>query len=462
MSKFHSTVSRRDFMKGIGLAGAGIGAAAATAPIFHDLDELASSPSGLTKHPWWVKTVDEPTTEVDWNVIERFAQTGQGYISSPDFGAHAENVKQAILNNEDGNTLRDHALFVGGEWAMFGWPAETVQSFVTHPNVSGAAYVQDGQTAKAMGVPRWEGTKEENLRMMRSIISYYGGADGGAVELNDKTRKLILSADYYGKPYVFEDVDEASETDTKYVIPNKCRWIINFHVLQNGAAGKVLQSALAYSAVYMAYAHADLICRRLQEFLHVLGYQGIGKNPGAIVGYANLAGLGEQGRHMIEISPEHGSLIREPAMLITDLPLAPTKPINFGAHKFCYTCGKCAVNCPGGAIPEATEPSWDVAGAWNQAGTRCWFNDRSKCQPYGWKYMNAGGCDNCQVVCPFSSLNKASIHEVVKASISNTSIFNGFFFAMDGLLDYGGFGHTAEDWWNRDLSKYPYDTTLGR
>jgi hypothetical protein len=35
MSKFHSTVSRRTFMKGLGLAGAGLGTAAATAPVFH-------------------------------------------------------------------------------------------------------------------------------------------------------------------------------------------------------------------------------------------------------------------------------------------------------------------------------------------------------------------------------------------------------------------------------------------
>ena len=43
MSKFHSTVTRRDFMKGLGLAGAGIGAAAAASPVFHDLDEVAAS-----------------------------------------------------------------------------------------------------------------------------------------------------------------------------------------------------------------------------------------------------------------------------------------------------------------------------------------------------------------------------------------------------------------------------------
>jgi len=41
MSKFHSIVSRRQFMKGLGLTGAGIGAAALTAPMFHDLDEVS-------------------------------------------------------------------------------------------------------------------------------------------------------------------------------------------------------------------------------------------------------------------------------------------------------------------------------------------------------------------------------------------------------------------------------------
>ena len=60
MSKFHSAVSRRDFMKGLGLAGAGLGAAAAAAPVFHDLDEaIASKPGPVHKFPWWVKESDQ-------------------------------------------------------------------------------------------------------------------------------------------------------------------------------------------------------------------------------------------------------------------------------------------------------------------------------------------------------------------------------------------------------------------
>ena len=73
-NKFHSVVSRRDFMKSLGLAGAGIGAAAATAPVFHDLDEVMSSSYANASRPWWVKNREfmDPTAEVDWSIMKRY------------------------------------------------------------------------------------------------------------------------------------------------------------------------------------------------------------------------------------------------------------------------------------------------------------------------------------------------------------------------------------------------------
>ena len=55
MSKQHSTVSRRDFMKGLGLAGAGLGAAAAATPVFKDLDQLAAT------HPSYIRRLPRST-----------------------------------------------------------------------------------------------------------------------------------------------------------------------------------------------------------------------------------------------------------------------------------------------------------------------------------------------------------------------------------------------------------------
>src|SRR5271169_6697270 len=75
MSKFHSTVSRRDFMKGLGLAG--IGGAALVAPVFHDLDEVMSSDEANSNRPWWIKErdIENPTTGIDWSVMQRYTST---------------------------------------------------------------------------------------------------------------------------------------------------------------------------------------------------------------------------------------------------------------------------------------------------------------------------------------------------------------------------------------------------
>ncbi|MBA7585582.1 hypothetical protein ES708_27566 [subsurface metagenome] len=54
MSKFHSTISRRDFMKTLGLTGAGLGAAVAITPVFRDLDELVAPENANIDRPWWV------------------------------------------------------------------------------------------------------------------------------------------------------------------------------------------------------------------------------------------------------------------------------------------------------------------------------------------------------------------------------------------------------------------------
>ena len=70
MSKFHTTISRRDFMKALGLTGAGLGAAAATAPVIHDLDELAAAGESQHRYPWWVKERDyfDTTVPIDWDL----------------------------------------------------------------------------------------------------------------------------------------------------------------------------------------------------------------------------------------------------------------------------------------------------------------------------------------------------------------------------------------------------------
>jgi epoxyqueuosine reductase QueG len=65
---------------------------------------------------------------------------------------------------------------------------------------------------------------------------------------------------------------------------------------------------------------------------------------------ARLAGLGWIGRNNLLVHPEHGSRFRLVTVL-TDLPLIPAAPLEFG----CGACRACIAPCPAGAIGERPE-----------------------------------------------------------------------------------------------------------
>ena len=69
------------------------------------------------------------------------------------------------------------------------------------------------------------------------------------------------------------------------------------------------------------------------------------------------AGLGELGRTNRLINPIFGGNVRIDGFL-TDLPLAPDKPIDFGLQEFCKRCKKCAEACPSGSVSQADEQFW--------------------------------------------------------------------------------------------------------
>ena len=61
------------------------------------------------------------------------------------------------------------------------------------------------------------------------------------------------------------------------------------------------------------------------------------------------AGMGELGRNGLLITPEFGPRVRI-SKILTDLPLIPDSPIEFGVTEFCDVCMKCADLCPSRSI----------------------------------------------------------------------------------------------------------------
>jgi reductive dehalogenase len=321
-------------------------------------------------------------------------------------------------------------------------------------------------------------TPEENSQMMKAVMRWFGAADVSFAVLDDRMSKFIHSYDFHdGKPYVWKDVDVQYETgpmagrlrnpppadNGERVIPNKAMYEMNFS----------LQLAMEGSRLGFAdrrYGDGRAIQRKTQKFLHQLGYLGIGpvnytNNFSENVAYAVCGGQTEQARHNFSISPRFGSVLGVGASIITDLPLAPTKPIDAGIHRFCKTCMKCAELCPSGAVsrqgggvnaPIIVEPSWEAIGPNMRWPERTAFEKRNPDlyvglpgqdqEPFyaNWWYLPGDcrmgrqycGAFACANRCVFAKHTDALVHDVVLATVSTTSIFNGFFREMDDLFGY--------------------------
>jgi len=316
-------------------------------------------------------------------------------------------------------------------------------------------------TPQEMGVPRWEGSAAENARMIRSALRHFGADQVGYVELNENTEKLIYAQDAMdGKRIEFENVDKAYETEDKRVIPGHARWVIVFTVKMSEELIKRktesgMPTGLSAAATGIAYGQARNTIDRLQNFLHVLGYQGLMgtwyNGLGIAPAFGVMAGLGELGRINRMISPEYGPLQRVFKM-VTDLPLEPTKPIDAGIMNFCRTCKVCATECPSDCLSKETEPYWEPAGPWNNPGHRTWYEDSPSCRT--WWAVSTAGCSTCFAVCAFSKKNKSVIHDIVKIAIAKNKILpdqvNAFFTKMDGVFGYQD-QKNIEDWWDMEM-----------
>lgn len=480
MPKFHSTVSRREFMKALGLVGAGIGGASVAAPVFHDLDELASSGTDVNHEPWWVKTRDDDgTTPIDWNAVTRYDQTirpnRSTFATDEEAGILIDYAKKEFPNWEPGahamGDLRWDALNSGAGVLAFGVMKDKNGALMNFHSLLGRpspiVYFPPPP-----GTPPWQGTPEENLQLVRSAIRVYGGSDVGCLKITEQTRKLFWSKyspgvtcnqgtvgftstmwqDGINKPVdiSFEDADQAHFTDTKLVVPNKCESVLVW-TLRQGEDLLRRQAGVAEGAsVFHAYSQLAIIENRIQVFLKVLGYQGLGGGTsewGPSGAFGNLAGIGELARVSYINTPKYGITLRGVMRMPTDMPLAPTKPIDAGMREFCKTCGICADLCPMGAL-EKGDPTWEGSKPFMNKGYESWRCDYDKC-PH---------CPVCQGTCPFNSIpNGSFIHEIVKPTVATAPLFNTFFRNMHKSFEYGR--KFENDFWSFESPTYNIDTT---
>lgn len=507
MSIFHSTISRRAFMKNLGLAGAGIGGAAAVAPVFHDLDELTASSDAQIKRAWWIKDVDEPTVEIDWNMMKRhhgFHSTQSGLILARYAGGPAEyqailakgsqGVTDGIKGNSPGLTLRDNSL---SNAAVGIKPTGRDEKF-------GSKWITV-KTPEDFGVPKWTGTPEDAFKMLRAAMVFFGASHIGAAELDEHHKKLVgLYGDNISETYwpfgsapkwpppttVTQPIEFANQSTFSFdlstgltkIPANIPLWSVSYSIPQSHEMFRTTPASALFAAANITrYRLREEARGSTQAFIKGIGYQSMADEPyRGIPGIAGavLTGLVENSRHTImSISPEHGSTVGL-YDLMTDLPLAHTKPIDAGIFRFCDSCGICAKNCPPEAIEKKgeSEPSWeprassitpkfgqipgfgfDTEPEFFKAGRKTYWTDMISCQLFARGLPNR--CQLCFGVCVFNNQYGAMVHDLVRQTVSVTSLFNGVFASVGDAFGYGlQVDEEKEDWWDMELPAYGYST----
>ncbi|MFC1891777.1 reductive dehalogenase [Thermodesulfobacteriota bacterium] len=190
--------------------------------------------------------------------------------------------------------------------------------------------------------------------------------------------------------------------NTDYEVPDHWEYAIVFATPHEW---DMFYANAVYGTSFDAYSRERIIGARLENFLQQLGYPARAHVP---PGHYDLitppiaidAGLGEQGRHGLLITPELGANARL-AVVTTNIPMEVDKPIDIGVKNFCKKCKICAEKCVTGAISHAEEPDIEF-------GYKRWSINCELCFQV-WCSMATSepgrGCRVCLAVCPYSRKN---------------------------------------------------------
>ena len=191
----------------------------------------------------------------------------------------------------------------------------------------------------------------------------------------------------------------------------------------------------------MSYATSGFIAIVLAEYIRRLGYP-------AKAHYAPFydivlppillwAGLGEMSRIGDSVlHPFLGPRFKG-AVVTTDLPLLPDKPIDFGLQDFCSKCKKCARECPSGAISDGEKEIYN--------GYEKWPFDKKKCTRMRVGNQRGSGCGTCIKVCPWSK-PYTPFHKAVNWAMRHSASARSLGIWGDDFLGYGKPDYSKK-WW---------------
>jgi len=192
---------------------------------------------------------------------------------------------------------------------------------------------------------------------------------------------------------------------------------------------------------FISYSTTAFISCIIADYIRKLGYPARAhhaRNYQVVVPPILLwAGLGEMSRiGDCVVNPFLGPRFKA-AVVTTDIPLLPDKPIDFGLQDFCSKCKKCARECPGNALSAGDKIMYN--------GYERWHTDVENCTRMRVGNQKGAGCGTCIKVCPWNK-PYTPFHRGISRIMRNSSLARSLGVWGDDFMGYGK-PHPEEQWW---------------
>jgi len=241
---------------------------------------MGTIPSGFTyrdqskRFPWWVKSVDQITTETDEAAAKRpedvlFSLFRKGVVKGISDG-NARNrhmLTEKIKGNVPGSRIEDVSLlFASGTYFAGGATLDGL-GFDGIERIAEIVSVQI-HPPQELGVKRWEGTPEAASRMVETACLHLGAAQVGFTAMNPLWIPPFIRID----PNL-EDVEKTGHLVT--AIPERYRYVITAISTVPPVAASHAPSHIGGAADRVGFEGKTIITERIKNFIKGVGYGAI-------------------------------------------------------------------------------------------------------------------------------------------------------------------------------------------
>jgi ferredoxin len=195
---------------------------------------------------------------------------------------------------------------------------------------------------------------------------------------------------------------------------------------------------------FQAYEHLGLVAETIANYIRRLGWGASAQyGPSFVNRYSVLlpplllaAGIGEVSRVGIILNPYLG-LGFKAAAILTNMPLVPDRPIDFGLQRFCQNCKLCAQHCPSKAISQGDKVLYN--------GYETWKLDVRRCASFNFTNKHGTMCNRCVKVCPWSN-PPTLLHNLVRRMVMHSRLAHPIAIRAAYLLRRDN-AHPEDKWW---------------